>query len=490
MRVLIMGGGLAGLSSAVYLVDLGFQVTLLESEKILGGRASSWRDEDGDNIDNALHVFFPHYVNVLDFFDHIGAREVIHWTDTLTYFKKGGEAAHFKAWGLPAPLHGLSLFKFSHVGWKDLVRFGPAAMRALSMSEKAVWGYDSITVEDFLHRYGVSQKLIDNMLRAMVNGLTFLEPHEVSARTMAYWIRNLTTTAEAVKVGFAKGGLGEIYVQKAVDYITSRGGKIVTGKGVKSINLENNWVKNITPIQGRNMRGDIYVSALPLQELRKVLPSKAFDYQYFENLWRFEEAPSLSAQLWFDRKVLRLQNIATGIGTIFNWFADLTQIVPEAFPHEGSMLEMVITPCKHLLPLHDDAIFARVLRDLHRILPESREAQVLKWKIVRERQGVFAQRPHLDRYRPPQRTPLSNLYLAGDFTRAGHSAGMEGAVVSGKLAAMTIFKDKRGEMVDLVRKADFGQGLIPLLKYGQPLILMLLLARLMKRRTLASGKKG
>ncbi len=490
MRVLIMGGGLAGLSAAVYLVDHGFQVTLIEAEEILGGRASSWRDEDGDNIDNALHVFFPHYINVLDFFSHIGARDVIRWTDTLTYFKEGGEAAHFRAWELPAPLHGLSLFKFSHVGWWDLARFGPAAMHALSMSEKSLWGYDAITVEDFLHRYGVSQRLIDNMLRAMVNGLTFLEPHEVSARTMAYWIRNLTTTAEAVKVGFAKGGLGEIYVNKAVKYVTSRGGKIITGKGVKSINVENDKVKNISPHQGRNMRGDIYISALPFQALRKLLPSRAFDYQYFANLWRFEEAPSLSAQLWFDRKVLRLRNISTGIGTVFNWFADLTQIVPEAFPHKGSVLEMVITPCKHLLSLPDEAIYAQVLRDLHRILPGSKEAQVLKWKIVRERQGVFAQKPNLDRYRPPQRTPLSNLYLVGDFTRAGHSAGMEGAVVSGKLAAMTILKDKRGVMVDLVKKADFGQGLIPLFKYGQPLMLMLLLSRTIKKKTWIKKAKG
>jgi len=482
MKVLVMGGGLAGLSAAVHLLDEGFEVTLLEAEELLGGRASSWKDEDGDNIDNALHVFFPHYLNILGFFEHVGAREVIRWTDTLTYFKTDGEAAHFRALDLPAPFHGFSILKFSHITPLDLLRFGPAAMRALSMSDAALAKYEKMTLEDFLHRYGVSQGLIDNMLRAMCNGLTFLEPYEVSAKSMAYWIRNLTTTSEAVRVGFARGGLGEIYVDKAVEYISERGGKVLAGTGVRSINLKGEAVQSITPTRGRNMRADLYVSALPFQVLRRVLPQEAFRYRFFQNLWRFEDAPSLSAQVWFDRKVLELKNIATGIGTVFNWFADLTQLVPEAFPYQGSMLELVITPCRHLLPLPDELIMEKVIEDIRTLLPGARQAEVRKWKLVRERQGVYAQLPHMDAYRPTQRTPISNLYLAGDFTKAGHSAGMEGAVVSGKKATMAILQDKMGVVKDLVQKAEFSQGFIPLIKYGQPLLLAALLAGLLRKR--------
>lgn len=488
MRALIMGGGLAGLSAAVHLVDEGFEVTLLECEQELGGRAMSWVDEDGDTVDNALHVFFPHYVNILGFFEHVGAPDVIRWTDTLTYYKENGDAAHFTAFRLPAPLHGMSLVRFHHIGPLDLLRFGPAAMRALSMSEDGVKYYDRMTVEDFLHRYGVSQNLIDNMLRAMVNGLTFLEPFEVSAKTMAYWIRNITTASEAVRVGFARGGLGEIYVDRAVEYIKSRGGKVQKGVGVKSINVKGKEVQSVTPTKGRNMRADVYVSALPYAVLRRVIPEELFDYQYFRNLWRFEDAPSLSAMVWFDRKVLQLSNIATGIGTVFNWFADLTQVVPEAFPQEGSVLELVITPCGHLLPLSDERIMDMVISDIRKILPGAREAEVLKWNLVRERQGVFAQKPHMDRYRPVQRTPLANLYLCGDYTMAGHSAGMEGAVVSGKLATSAILMDKRGEKKDFVLHPHFGAGLIPLLKYGQPALLALLALRYARRRR--AGKRS
>lgn len=481
MRVLVMGGGMSGLCAACNLVDHGYEVTLLEASDMLGGRASSWLDSDGDTIDNALHVFFPHYVNILNFFEHVGAKDVIRWTDTLTYYKEDGEKADFKALNLPAPFHGVSIVNFKHINWLDLFRFGPAAMRSFTISDAALAKYEKITLEDFLHRYGVSQHLIDNMLRAMCNGLTFLEPYEVSAKASAYWIRNVTTTNQAVRVGFARGGLGEIYVDKAVEYITGRGGKIITGTGVRTINFKDGSIQSVTPTKGKNIKADLYVSALPFQVLRRVLPEEAFRYRFFENLWHFEDAPSLSAQVWFDRKVLEMHNIATGVGTVFNWFADLSQLIPEQFPYEGSMLECVITPCKHLLPRPDEAIIEQVIADIRKILPGARDAEVRKWKVVRDRQGVFAQFPHADEYRPTQRTPIDNFYLAGDFTKAGHSAGMEGAVVSGKLVTTTILQDKQGVVKDLVLKARFSQGFIPLIKL-QPFAVAALAGLLILRR--------
>ncbi len=72
MKALVMGGGMAGLATAINLLDLGIEVELVEADEIFGGRASSWLDEDGDMIDNALHVFFPYYVNLLNFFKKMG----------------------------------------------------------------------------------------------------------------------------------------------------------------------------------------------------------------------------------------------------------------------------------------------------------------------------------------------------------------------------------------------------------------------------------
>ena len=62
--VAIVGGGLAGLSCAKYLVDAGHKPIVLERNSMLGGKVSAWQDEDGDWIETGLHIFFGAYPNM------------------------------------------------------------------------------------------------------------------------------------------------------------------------------------------------------------------------------------------------------------------------------------------------------------------------------------------------------------------------------------------------------------------------------------------
>jgi uncharacterized protein with NAD-binding domain and iron-sulfur cluster len=56
-KVIIAGGGLAGLVCAKNLIDAGYQVELVEAEPQLGGRTASWLDEDGDHVESGIHTF-------------------------------------------------------------------------------------------------------------------------------------------------------------------------------------------------------------------------------------------------------------------------------------------------------------------------------------------------------------------------------------------------------------------------------------------------
>jgi uncharacterized protein with NAD-binding domain and iron-sulfur cluster len=86
MKALVMGGGMSGLATAINLLDLGLEVELIEADDMFGGRASSWLDEDGDMIDNALHVFFPYYVNLCNFFKKMGIYDNIIWKSSDFYY--------------------------------------------------------------------------------------------------------------------------------------------------------------------------------------------------------------------------------------------------------------------------------------------------------------------------------------------------------------------------------------------------------------------
>ena len=75
MRVVIIGAGLAGLATAVDLVDAGCEVEIFESRPFVGGKVGSWIDPQGNHVEMGLHVFFGCYYQLFDLMKKVGAFE-------------------------------------------------------------------------------------------------------------------------------------------------------------------------------------------------------------------------------------------------------------------------------------------------------------------------------------------------------------------------------------------------------------------------------
>src|SRR6202167_1536694 len=103
--VIVIGGGLAGLSSAVALADAGFRVRLLEQKPFLGGRASSYALPTGEVVDNCQHVTLGCCTNLEDFYRRIGAAGKIRFFDRLFFSAPDGRRGVMEAVELPPPLH-------------------------------------------------------------------------------------------------------------------------------------------------------------------------------------------------------------------------------------------------------------------------------------------------------------------------------------------------------------------------------------------------
>lgn len=454
MKVLVMGGGMSGLCAAANLVDRGVEVRLVEATRLLGGRASSWLDEDGDSIDNALHVFFPHYVNCIAFLEKVGA-EKLKWTKGMSVYDERGRRGDLPMGGGLADM--LKAFNFSTMSRLDQASISYAVLAASFMSEAQLEKSDEITLLEWFRRHGMTRRAMAHF-RPFGAGLTFLELNHVSAKALIYWIRSVQCKELFARpgIGFANGGLGEIYADRAGRYIEARGGRVELGRGVSSIIVEGERVAGVKMADGEILTADAYLSALPFYGLRAVLPRPALDHAYFRDIWYLDDAPSVSVQIWFDRFVTEMTNIAAQLKGIFNCFADLHTIVPRfAEGAEGSMVEFVLTPAFHLMSLPDDLIFKTTLEEFENIMPAAREAKVEKYAVIKERQGVFAQRPGIDRYRPAQRSPYPNLYLCGDYTRTFIAAGMENACASANLASGYILEDFMGIKETLFSKPTY-----------------------------------
>lgn len=468
MKALVMGGGMAGLVAAVNLLDLGLEVELVEADGSCGGRAGSWVDEDGDSIDNGLHLFFPCYANLLNFLTKLGVESNIIWKrPEFRFLQEGGREAMLGFADLPAPLHAvaamLGLLR-TYTGaprWK--LACAMAALGGASLySDRRLDRLDGMTFGQWAARRAPADAFV--FLEPAINGLTFTPSWMVSARVSLAWVRRLGADGESARVGFASGALDDVWVKACLDHIRAGGGRVETGQEVTSINLKGSRVGSVNVNGSEERKADVYVSSLPPFSLRSVLPAEAFRHPYFRDLLHFHYAPSLSLRVWFDRKLTGVDVAFFSHHCVFSACADLSNVMPHIFSG-GSVFEMLLSPADHIEGLSDETILELATSQMRALFPAAREAEVRGSKVVRERQGTYRAWPGMESRRPYQRSPLDNLYLCGDYTRApGSPGGMEAAVWTANHCAELIALDKLGKTAPLNVEWKPRKGFLPLVK--------------------------
>lgn len=94
MHCVVVGGGLAGLASAVWLSEAGQRVTLLERRGSLGGRTIPMPLAAVDDIpDNGQHVFASGYTDLMRYLESVGTREHVEFPGHMTFRMPGGAPA-------------------------------------------------------------------------------------------------------------------------------------------------------------------------------------------------------------------------------------------------------------------------------------------------------------------------------------------------------------------------------------------------------------
>ena len=105
---------------------------------------------------------------------------------------------------------------------------------------------------------------------------------------------------------------------------------------------------------------------------------------------------------------------------------------------EGRYIQVVVSASRSLLAMPRNEIVDLALRELAEFFPAVKDARLEKAQVIKEVRATFSARPGIEQLRPSPATPLQNFFLAGDWTRSGWPATMEGAVRSGYLAAEAV----------------------------------------------------
>jgi zeta-carotene desaturase len=221
---------------------------------------------------------------------------------------------------------------------------------------------------------------------------------------------------DAYEMGVPAVPLGRLYGSEAWKRIGNV--ELRLRSPVSRIVIEDGAVRGVIAAE-QEVRGDFYVCALPFERVHAVAPELGLDVSAFEH------SPITGIHLWFDRPVTDLPH-ATLLDRTMQWMFN---------KHEGRYVQLVVSASRSLTEMPRADVIALALRELAEFFPAARDAKLEKAHVVKEIRATFSARPGLETLRPGNRTHVSNLFLAGDWTKSGWPATMEGAVRSGYLAA-------------------------------------------------------
>ena len=436
--VLIIGGGVAGIAAAVALSDRSFRVEIVEKRLLLGGRASSYLDPlTGDRLDECQHGTMRCCTNLTDLLTRLGVQDQIRYHDTLHFLDGDGKRSVIQGSFLPAPLHTApSFLRFRSLGLRDKIGIARGMMAMLRAHPDPK--HDTITVEEWFVLTGQTERAVRRFWTPiLVSACNETNDRIAYSHALKLFRDGFLLHPTAFHFGVPRVPLGSLYTEPTLAYLAKRGGCVRLHTIVESIDFAKEGPLRVTGFSlrdGTRLEADYYVSALQFDLLLKLLPEAVTaNVPYWQNLHGLELSPICGVHLWFDRPLDCPEALAVldrETEWIFHKNRNFDQ--PEG---EGSYLSIVISASRRLAGLPKEEILARVLADVHACLPDSRQAALLRSQIVRWPKATLSPKPGADALRPDQRSPISNLLIAGEWTRTGWPSTMEGAARSGYLAA-------------------------------------------------------
>jgi 15-cis-phytoene desaturase len=455
MRVAIAGGGLAGLACAKYLVDAGHQPIIFESRDVLGGLVAAWKDEDGDWYETGLHAFFGAYPNMLQLFKELDIEDRLQWKEHALIFnqpEKPGTYSYFSVPNILAPFNVIAsiLRNNDMLTWEQKIRFAIGLWPGVLRGQKYVEDMDKYSFLEWITQQGIDARVSSDIFIAATKALTFLNPEYVSATVMLTPINRFLRERYGSKIAFLDGSPTERLCQPMVDHITKRSGQVHLERPLKEIVLNaDNTVKHflMRGLKGQPdeiVEADLYISAMSVDVMKVLMPQPWKKMAFFQKLEGLEGVPVINLHLWFDRKITEIDHLLFSRSDLLSVYADMSITCKEYEDPDRSMLELVLAPAKDWIDKSDEKIIAATMKELERLFPQhltgDNPAKLRKCKVVKTPRSVYTASPGSQACRPDQITPIANFYLAGSYTMQRYLGSMEGAVLSGKLAAQAITK--------------------------------------------------
>jgi zeta-carotene desaturase len=443
--VAVVGGGIAGLACALRLAERGVGVTVIETRRKLGGRATSFVDpRTGEVLDNCQHVLMGCCTNLIDFYGRLGVLDAIEWHRDIRWMNPPRAPDVMRPGRLPAPGHFTwSFLRMRMLSAGEKLAVARAMWRMLRMGASGRLAWEERPFSAFLAEARQPERAVKMFWSPVVVSACNLDVGEVSAASaMQVFQEGFLASARAPLMGLSTVPLVRLY-DPAEQAIAGAGGALLLGTSARAIAFDGRRVTGVVTDEGA-VDADAVVAAVPADRLAKLVSAPLVRAD--ARLGRLDEvgsSPILGVHLRFPRRVMGIPHaVLPGRGT--HWLFD-KGTEPDGSQH----VHAVISGAHAWMELDEAAIAARVLEDVRWAFPEARGVEPTSVRSVKEKRATFAPVPGFDRVRPGAASSgvdrdggVRNLFLAGDWTRTGWPATMEGAVRSGYAAAGAVLGER------------------------------------------------
>jgi zeta-carotene desaturase len=359
---------------------------------------------------------------------------------------------------------------------------------------------DRISFQQWFVGHGGSEQSIRRLWNPIAYALGFIDCEAISARCMLTIFMMFAAKTEASKLNLLKGSPHRWLTGPILDYIQARGGRLHLRHRVSQIHFDMSAQLNQaglasglaaagasrvtgltlgTPDGQIQVQADAYLAACDVPGIQRIIPEAWRRYPQFDNIYKLDAVPVATVQLRYDGWVTELgegpeasrarrdldrpaglDNLLYTADADFSCFADLALASPADYrkPGVGSLLQCVLTPGDPWIAKSSEAIVAHTDAQVRELFPSARPLKLVWSNVVKLAQSLYREAPGMEPYRPEQSTPVANFFLAGSYTRQDYIDSMEGATMSGKLAAAAIL----GKGANLVANAATASPVQPL----------------------------
>jgi len=421
-KVVVLGGGLAGLSSAVFLSENNIPVSLIESAPRLGGRVFSFYDPLFDAvIDNGQHIMMGCYSSTLQYLKTINALENFYFQKQLeVLFYRSGKLYPLRSDRKLYPFNLLSgLTSFNLLSPKErfsLIKF--FALLPISSGRDA----ENLNAEEWLIRNNQGDNVRKCFWNIFIIGALNTIPSKASASVLRdILFRVFLSGSNSSSIILPIKPLTESFCTPAAVYLKEKGSEVTCSERV--LRLEFDYRKNkINRIitSKRTISGFSHViSGIPLFALKKLIPGLLPD---FDPVY----SPILNIHFKTRMELFPGRFIAL-VDSPLHWI----------FKHPDHYTIVISSADDHLFKTTDE-ITLMIKRELVSQF-HIKETDVSAVKIIKERKATFVPSADILRKRPGNKTEYKNLLIAGDWTNTGLPATIEGAIESGKQALSGVY---------------------------------------------------